>query len=507
MKQKANNILNFEILRVMILLYLAVMVPLLCYSRLSYGGGIARANIPFEGTASGGTLVVGYVPNPHIVHFTNVSINTSAGESADSVVHRLAWAIASSKGIFGSTAADPNVEVARTALGSTLSIVGTLREFILAGTETGLGIPKPPLNLSCSYNKQSRTIEVKWINPPDDCQYDSLYIIWRYSDVRWRDTPLQGGGDILPGPPNRYTIQIPAEVAEVGDLDMDIWLKGLRHETPVVEFHSPLGKNAIPSNVTAIHMTANGYCQEELNGIPFTAGVAPNWSAWSTAEKIDKEAFEQGDKYVGVRLYKPVSSFLSKPYYQIINAPPKGAVHGVYRKFLGLTLGHTYRLTACVSTLNMDSVKGNWSFSIHAAPTGTDGKDLTVRQMAGLASLPNGKNGKSSPEAAQIAAYGPDRTTKREFDLAITGYTKLKDDTTSSHITLPPDVNEITVWLRFSCEDPNGKVGFSGVKLEDLTAIKKPKSPQQTIQEEKQQEAKLQKWIERESLLKQPDEK
>ena len=65
---------------------LTVMVPLLFCSRLSTGQSrIARAKIPFKGNAPGGTLVLGYLPDPHVVHFTSVSINTSAGESAESV--------------------------------------------------------------------------------------------------------------------------------------------------------------------------------------------------------------------------------------------------------------------------------------------------------------------------------------------------------------------------------------------------------------------------------------
>lgn len=475
---------------------LTVMVPLLCCSRLSLSTGharIARAKIPFKGNATGGTLVIGYVPNPHAVHFTSASINTSAGESAESVVSRLAQAVVYSEGIFGSTAADPNVELARTALGNTLSIVGTIRHFLLAGTETGLGIPKPPHSLSCSYDKKAGTIEVKWINPPGECQYDSVYLKWRYSDVRWQDTPLEGGGDIITGRPTIYTIRIPAEVAEVGDLDLDIWIKGFRHETPVVESRSPLGKNAIPSNVTAIHMTSNGYCQEETYGIPFTAGIAPNWSAWSTAAKSDEAAFEQGDKYAGVRLWKPVRALLTKPYYQVIKAPAKGNVHGVCRKFLGLTPGHTYRLTACLTTLDMDSLEGDWLLSLCAAPNAADGKDLSVQQLAGLVQLPDGRKG---PEAGRIAFYNRDKTTKGNYELVFSDENP-NGGSESCHITLPPGADTITVWVRFSCSDPAGKVGFSGVKLEDISAITNVKSWQEIKQQELDEEAQLLKWKER----------
>lgn len=474
---------------------LAVMLSLLFCSRLSYASRVARAKIPFKGTASGGTLVLGYVPDPHVVHFTSVSINTSAGESAESVVNRLARAVTYSDAIFrgGGNRTNPEMMVARMAQGNTLSIIGSIQQYLLAGTETDLCIPKPPHSLSCSYNKSAGTIEVKWVNPEGECQYDSVYFKWRYSDVRWRDTPLQGGGVILPGPPSGYMIQIPAEVAEVGDLDLDVWLKGLRHETPVVEFHSPLGKNAIPSNVAAIHVTSNGYCQEETYGIPFTAGAAPNWMAWSTAAKVDKTAFEQGEKYAGVRMYEPVRALLTKPYYQVIKAPKQGVAHGVYRKFLGLTPGHTYRITACLSTLEMDSIKGDWSLSLCAAHNSPDGKDLTVRQLSGLDALPDRSSG---AKAGRIAFYNKDNTTKGDYAIVVSGDNGA-GGSQSSHITLPPGVDTNTVWVRFNCSDPKGKVGFSGVKLEDISANPNPKSPEQIVLEENRQEASLLKGIEK----------
>jgi hypothetical protein len=467
---------------------LIVMIALLCCCGRSLPQGhTGRANIPFRGDATGGTLVIGYVPSPHFVHTYNVSVDTSAGESAESVVNDLARAIAySGRGMFGLTAANPEVDVARMAQANTLSIVGTVRDYLLAGTETGLGIPKPPHSLSCSYNNQAGTLEVKWANPPTESEYHSIWIRWRYRSLP-EDTPVSGGGKVIPASPTSYTIHIPAEV---NDVDLDVWLKGLRHEIPREQMLTnsiPLGKNAIPSNVAAIHVTSNGYCQQETYAIPFTAGVAPNWVAWSTAADVDKSALQQGDKYAGLRRYKPVSALSTKPFYQVIDAPARGDVHGVYRKFLGLTPGHTYRITACVSTLAMDSITGNWSLSLHAAPSGP-GKDLTVQQLRGQAALPDGRSG---PQAAQTAIYAPGRTTKGHFHFAITGYTKLQDGSTSPQVTLPAGVDEITVWIRFSCADPKGQVGFAGVKLEDISASPNVKSADQIISEEASAEAEL----------------
>jgi hypothetical protein len=71
------------------------------------------------------------------------------------------------------------------------------------------------------------------------------------------------------------------------------------------------------------------------------------------------------------------------------------------------------------------------------------------------------------------------------------GVILIKDGSISSHIILPADMNEITIWVRFSCSDPSGKVGFSGVKLEDITAIDKVPTPEKIIEIERQAELNL----------------
>ena len=483
---------NKSTLKSMSMFVLSITVTLLCCSRV-----LGRVDIPFKGNATGGSLVIGYIQDPHYVHTSMVSIDTIAGESAESVVNHLASAMTSSDAIYSNISKNPAyAEKMRKemAQGHILSLIGMqLTYYILAGTETGLGIPKPPLFLSCSYNKQAHTIDVKWVNPSDDSRYDSLRILWRYRSLK--DTLGGGGrgGTFVWDTRTNFTIKVRAEV---NDLDTDIWIKGLRHEMPIEEMRAkdiPLIGNVISSNATAIHLTSDGYGQEETYGIPFYAGIAPNWAAWSTATEVNETSFEQGDKYAGVRRYQPVRALLTKPFYQIINAPPEGEVHGVYRKFLGLTPGHTYRITACLNTMEMDSAEGDWSYSLHAVPNGPVSKDLTSDQLAGFASLPDGRK---CVEAGRIASYGPGHTTRGVFELVFSGEKPGSKEQVSSNITLPAGIDTITVWLRFSCEDLKGKVGFSGLKIEDISSICNPKSPAEIVDEENAAEIELLKWIE-----------
>lgn len=478
------------------MLLLSIMFSFLCSSGVARGASrIGRANIPFKGKATGGTLVLGYAPSPHYVCLYSVSIDTSPGEAAESVAARLATAVVSSGAIFemrlGNAA--PGRAAMCTAQGGTLSIVGSIKSYIFAGTEKGLAIPKPPLSLSCAYDNQTRTIEVRWVNPQDEFGYDSVYIHWRYRSMP-ADTPLSGGAKIITGKPMSHTIEVPQEV---NDLDVDVWVKGLRHDLPVSEMLSkdiPLSRNSVPSNITAIHLTGGGYCQEEADGIPFSFGVAPNWTGWSSAgDTVDKAAFKQGEKYPGARWYKPVAGLLAKPLYQIIKAPRGGAAHGVYREFLGLTPGHTYRLSGSLSTLNMDSMQGNWSLALCAIALASGGESITPDQLAGTSPLPDGRSG---PDAGRIAVFSRGYTTKNEFKIVISR-ADAQNPLEGSNITLPSGAGAIAVWVRFESEDPKGMVGLSGVRLEDLTAISNPKSSDQILAEEAEKEEQFLRHIEK----------
>ncbi len=445
-------------------LVIAICLLLCCRSSCS-GSTMGKTKIPFKGVATGGTLLVGDPQNPHFVE--HVAINTVAGESAETVVERLAKAIASTDTHIEYSRMRPRKTVdeitSKMVSGNTLILPGPHSHWCLSGTEKGLGIPEAPLFLSCSYDENTYKLEVKWENPASVSKNDIINIRWRY---RLSDGREVGGSRYIPGTSTGYAIYRPEDLEY---LDMDVWLMVFRYDTPadvLLEKGIGINDHAIPSNVAAIYVTNDGYTQQEIDGIPFSGGIAPNWAAWSTDAK-DNKGFEQYEKTRPFGRSDTHTLLTGRPFYQIINAPSKGNAHGIYRKFLGLTPGHTYRLTACMSTLEMDSVKSDWSFSIHAVPNVNKVKQLTAQQMTGKVSLPEGQ---LSFNGTQIDLYNSKKMTNHDFALTVTGDTKLENGLTSPDITLPNDVNEIIVWLRFSCEDPKGKVAFSGVKLEDITA-------------------------------------
>jgi hypothetical protein len=212
-------------------------------------------------------------------------------------------------------------------------------------------------------------------------------------------------------------------------------------------------KDGIPSNAAGIHVRNN--IQEELYGIPFAEGTAPNWTAFIADDR------KTPDVAMGVRkeltssesnpYYNPIDSRDSKPFYQIIRADPSGA-SGVMREFLGLSPGHTYRLSIRINTLETKDKVGDWSYSFHAAPTAS-GMKLNHRQLAGLEALTDGRKG---PDVARLVEYGPQKTTRRKYQEF------------GADLTLPPEKDAITVWLRLIGDNPQVAVAMDYVSLEDL---------------------------------------
>ncbi|MHC4214350.1 MAG: hypothetical protein ACYSWP_13370 [Planctomycetota bacterium] len=419
-----------------------------------YGGTRNTKDLTLKGTASGGTLVLARTLNRYQ---QNISIVTHPGESSESVVRRLADTI---------NAWNRNVPTGQVVFwggryqartnGSTIKLTPGL--YAIAGTEKGLGIPRPPKSLSCSYKPTSDKVELRWINP--EGAYDSIQVRWFWNDLD------SSGSERLEGSANVLIL----DKAKMNLNNFDASVVGYRDN--------------IPSNSIGVHLSE--HVQSEKYGIPFSDGIAPNWTAWSSGPKVTTTAFEQDKRwepYIGS--FKTLSA---KPFVQVIKAPTSGTVHGIWRKFLGLTPEHTYRFTADLSTLKMDSVNSDWELAVCAVANGVDGKNLTSQQMAGLSALPDGSKGL---KAGRKFSYGPRNTTNGIWEVALTGHKTLSRPA-SQHITMPAGVDTLTVWLRFSCSDPNAQVSFSGVMLEDITAAgTKITTPGDIIKKERKQKTYL----------------
>jgi len=397
-----------------------------------YVSRVGFVEFNFKGTASGGTLIIGDTLSRN-ARFA--SVETYQGESADSVINKLAEEIVYNSHLFGmSDNVDREEQVQQMTSGGKLRIVGCPTSYFITGTETGLGIPKSPKFLSCRYDKENKKLYVKWINPSED--YDNVFLIlnWNTYDSGWKDW--------LPGNAEEYVVDRNVKPYDIDDLD--IWVIGY--------------KDGLPSGPTTITLSDNGTSQQELCGIPFD-GIMPNWEAWSLDTAPNIENIECNIDYnltnptkKGKR-YNPIKTNDAKPFRQVLKTGTQGGTLGIWRKFLGLIPGHTYKLSARLSTLEMSPNDTEWGFSIHAVADKPGKKELTSNQMAGLEVLPNGKTG---PQAGRIAEFGPGKlTAKNEYVIR------------SADITLPADSDSITVWLRHTGKGTSG-VGFDWIKLEDL---------------------------------------
>lgn len=391
---------------------------------------LATTEITLKGNAEGGVLTLVEIPQRNCRY---VSISTQSGESSESVAMRLADMINNSNpfewgGTFEVIVKD-----------SSFTLLGQPGTYAFAGTETGLGIPEPPTSLSGMYDMENEQIILNWQNPASG--FDGIFIA-KYG-FPWPTYSMITGSE------EKYVYQLKDKKIN----STYFCIIGIR--------------DGVPSSPAAIRLTVNA--QEELFGIPFYNGVAPNWVAWSTEQKELNAKFDQivRENYIAGKgnPFNPIKSPETKPFAQVIKTPSPNVTAGVWRKFLGLTPGHTYRISARINTLKMDACKGNWSFSLHAAHNGPTGSDLTPQQLAGLAPLPVGGSG---PKAGRIALYGPGMTTNGKWIKRSTD--KPRPGLEIGDITLPAGVDTITVWVRHSGSDSTG-VGIDWVKLQDLSIL------------------------------------
>jgi hypothetical protein len=391
------------------------------------GGRIAQVEITFTGKASGGTLIIGNTLGRNVPY---ASVETEPGEDAESVVKKLARAIVYDSYLF-EWPDNANLEKMMQQLisGDAIKLVGGIGHYFTAGTETGLGIPEPPKFLTANYDKANKQLNLKWENPPNNYDKIALRLRWNSGDI--------GGTTLLSGNATQYVIS--RDSTNYGINDSDFWVIGI--------------KGDVPSSPAAIMLSANGTAQEELYGIPFKNDISPNWKAWGI-NGIKKENYKclTEEKFVPGRLSHNIKNNSQKPYRQVIQIPDGGGTLGIWRKFLGLSPGHKYRISTRLNTLDMPSDGNGWSFSLHVIADKKSESELSARQMAGIETLPDGK-------------IGADADRLKKLDAKT--ITKGKYNEYSDEITLPQDSNSITVWMRLTSTS-KAEVAFDWIKLEDL---------------------------------------
>ncbi len=361
-----------------------------------------------------------------------VSVHTTNGESGEIVMKRLAAEIERSDpfGWYGDQSIKvikriprmvPDVQLTN----NTVTLRGGL--YALTGNDKGFAILESALSFSGSYDAERNQIVLSWLNPSN--QYDNIEV----------------SGKALP--PGATNCVFDWKQRETGGL-FPYWIGVVMRRGQMI------------SPPVSINLSTNS--QQELDAFPFYMGVAPNWSAWSDSDDPNAVKFEQGTKpEVTPKGYIEFPD--DKPFYQIIKTTPKGVQGGIWRRFLGLKPGHTFKVEVRLNTLAMDACTNDWAYSFHAAFDNSNGKSLSVAQLAGTAALPNGSKGTA---AGRVALYKPSATTKGNWEKRASDY--LGPGLEIKNITLPTNVTSITVWLRHSGANSTG-VGMDWIRLEDVT--------------------------------------
>ncbi len=377
-------------------------------------------DITLNGTAQGGVLsIMELLP----IGAGFASVVTTQGESAEVVLNRLADEVCRSSSFNWQKPLLPRPPFVQVK-GNTLTLPFVRLQYGFSGTDKGFLTIKPALSVSGAYDAEKHQVSLSWINPPEP--YDIIQV------------------GSLTFAPNTTNCIYACDLSTAEDISFGLVI-GKRGDT----FSPPA---SIVININS---------QEELDTFPFYMGLAPNWSSWSDGTNADAVKCEQGlktDVDMSVR-----GDAWDKPLYQIVKTTQSGVQGGVWRRFLGLKPGHTYKVEVRLNTLQMDACTSVWAFSFHAAHDNPDQRGLTAAQMAGQTALPDGSKG---PEAGRVALYEPGVTTKGEWK-------KRSTDTPGpgleiKNITLPKDVTSITVWLRHSGANSTG-VGMDWIKLTDIT--------------------------------------
>lgn len=385
----------------------------------------ATFTIELKGHSRGGTLTLMKAPG---WNYPYVIVTNHPGEPASVVAARLANALAQCSACAEWYGGNPVREVHDGTL-----LLSGCAPWIFGGTETGFDIPAPPTAVSVSYDPASDEVTINWVNPSEG--YDAVAIVY-YGSLLC----------MLPGNVTRYVHKRGRGIDNgFSSSDIVVFVMGY--------------KRGVPSNGVGVRLRRHTE-QEALMNVPFTAGVAPGFEAWRHNTSAECLRFEQGN-LPGAKPATDVRQFEGKGFYQVING--RGPCRaGVMRRFIGLTAGHTYRVSARLNVLEASSK--DWAFSFHAAATPHGKSHLTDAQLAGLEELPIGIKGST---AAQIARYDSTKTPRGQWMARSSGINAA--DNLAGDITLPAGTDSITVWFRLEgLNISETVVAFDSVTIEDL---------------------------------------
>jgi hypothetical protein len=285
-----------------------------------------------KGEAIGGMLLIseGFNPGP-----AWVAIETVPGEPAESVAGKVAKALTEKYRAIGCNALF-------TAENGT--VTGNIAiPVVLAGSETGLGIPPPPTGLTGFANDGERYI-LSWELPPGEI-YDTVHITG----------PCPWGPNTVKRPGNTTTTEWTFSEKSL--------FRALAKDNPGPPYFVVWGtRDGVPSAAVGIRIAGNK--MEESLIHPFVKGVMPNWVGWKSARGSEIGARQSRMSSPHVQPY--FSDPVEKALHQVLSPSPSGR-SGIARPILGI--GNAKEIAFGLQLLPpADAAGKTWSLEFHAVP-------------------------------------------------------------------------------------------------------------------------------------------
>lgn len=266
---------------------------------------MATVSLQLHGEARGGNLIFSDIMNASPFY---AEISTSLGEPADSVARRLEAAITI---VWGDTWDPALLSVS----GATINGLFT-SGFSLSGSETGLGIPRPPHSLTAQYDEAIDGFRLNWKNGES---YDELLV------------NCNGSTKHLPGQTTEYIKSSLSKFKPLTDRDASDSY-----------FVICAIKNGTPSAAAAVA----AYYDVQQEGLNYAGrdGVATNWTEWREDFTTPSSIVSSLKNRMARRPRHKPFSMVEKQFYQSVLLGPNGGA-GLQREFIGLKPGHTYRVS------------------------------------------------------------------------------------------------------------------------------------------------------------------
>jgi hypothetical protein len=278
-------------------------------------GGVARLpthQLELKGKANGGDLVLTSPPGV----CAEISIKTAPGESAEVVAGRLYAAL--------KAAPDVASEFMRPGeAGVTGGVISGMREplywgpELLAGSETGLGIPPPPRSVTLRYDFKADEILILWETSSKDVDAS---LPWALGGLAAFPDNIQRSGSV-----RRFIFQNASSFMKMNHGGFPMTVINYSGRTP--------------SAGSSVQLTGNRL--DEVNESPFPGrAVAPNWESYVATKDGSRVEFKEG---VMQGWRRRVHQYYQE--FRVSSGAEDGRYRfGVWRKFLGLTPGRMYRV-------------------------------------------------------------------------------------------------------------------------------------------------------------------